>query len=81
MFAIYVIWGISSEGYFESYEYSSGGSRMILKKDIKDARLFPSYDAANAYCQVLRKEFSINYSEVIESNNLQNIQVDDSYED
>ena len=79
MFAIYVIWGISSEGYFESYNYSNGSSRMILKKDMKDARLFPSYDAANAYCQVLRKQFSIVYSEVIEFNNLPNIQVDDSY--
>ena len=79
MFAIYVIWGISSEGYFESDNYSNGSSRMILKKDMKDARLFPSYDAANAYCQVLRKQFSIVYSEVIEFNNLPNIQVDDSY--
>ena len=79
MFAIYVIWSVANEGYFESYEHSSGLSRMILRKDIKDARLFPSYDAANAYCQVLRKQFSIDYSEVIEFNNLPNIQVDDSY--
>ena len=79
MFAIYVIWSVANEGYFESYNYSNGGSRMILKKDIKDARLFPSYDAANAYCQVLRKPISINYNEVIEFNNLLNIQVDDSY--
>ena len=78
MFAIYVI-QYSNEGYLQRYQPSIG---LTLANNINDARLFPSFNAAEAYIKVLKESLiGLRYTEVISLNSEVNTEVEYLYED
>ena len=77
MFVIYII-QYSSEGYLKQYQ----SPYPVLSSKINDAKFFPSFNAANAYCEVIKSYINgVTYMEVIAVNDEKNTEVEYLYED